>query len=256
MHRWAGHAWPITCRTFFGERMNLLLPSALDIALTGGKTHDSEIRLARFLIERLQPGEQVVDVGAHYGYFSMLAARLVGSDGRVLALEATPQTHAVLAGNAARCTGMEAVHVAVHDSMMPADLTIHSNRAAEWNSINPSVREGCDVRTERVPGTSLDAVVRAHTLTPSLVKLDVEGAEDRVVAGGVEVLDRGVTVVMEHAAPGMDDASHQRAVERMRDMGYRPFAIRADGSLDAIRDVSSHVSHTGLESDNVVFERD
>jgi hypothetical protein len=66
---------------FFGKRVHLLLPSATDLFLTGGKTHSSEIRLARLLIRTLQPGQSVIDIGAHYGYFTLLASELVAGGG-------------------------------------------------------------------------------------------------------------------------------------------------------------------------------
>ena len=40
-------------KTFFGTPLSMLLPSATDIYLAGGKTHDSEIRLAQFLLNTL-----------------------------------------------------------------------------------------------------------------------------------------------------------------------------------------------------------
>lgn len=63
--------------------MNIALPASTDIYLTGGKSHDSEIRLAKFLIKNLNQGDNFVDIGAHYGYFTLLGAHLVGKGGRV-----------------------------------------------------------------------------------------------------------------------------------------------------------------------------
>src|SRR5690606_8834209 len=88
--------WKVSTSTFFGARMQLLLPAATDVYLTGGKTHDSEIRLSRFLINRLKPGDSFVDVGAHFGFFTLLAAHLAGSDGRVWAFEAAPRNFHIL----------------------------------------------------------------------------------------------------------------------------------------------------------------
>ena len=78
--------------TFFGVPMQVVLPAGTDLYLTGGKTHDSEIRLARLLLETLRPGDDFVDVGAHFGYFALLAAQLVGPTGRVRAYEASAST--------------------------------------------------------------------------------------------------------------------------------------------------------------------
>lgn len=72
---------------FFGKKMIMALPAATDIYLTGGKSHSSEIRLAAFLIRNLAPGNNFLDIGAHYGYFTLLAAELVGGTGKVRAFE-------------------------------------------------------------------------------------------------------------------------------------------------------------------------
>nr|MBS0037520.1 FkbM family methyltransferase [Saprospiraceae bacterium] len=86
----------VKSETFFGKKINLLLPSGTDIFLTGGKSHPSEIRLARFLIQKLNPGNVFLDVGAHYGYFSLLGSVLVGETGKVFSFEASESTFAML----------------------------------------------------------------------------------------------------------------------------------------------------------------
>lgn len=57
-----------TTTLFYGKKMKVALPASTDIYLTGGKSHDSEIRLARFLIQNLSGEEHFLDIGAHYGY--------------------------------------------------------------------------------------------------------------------------------------------------------------------------------------------
>ncbi|MGQ0507673.1 MAG: FkbM family methyltransferase, partial [Myxococcaceae bacterium] len=47
----------------------------------------------------LKPGDTFVDVGAHWGYFSILASTLIGGSGKVLAIEADPRIHRTLARN-------------------------------------------------------------------------------------------------------------------------------------------------------------
>lgn len=69
----------IHVRTFFGIRMKTLLPSGTDIRLHAIKAHDSEIRYAKFMVRHLGKGETYIDVGAHYGYYSLLSIALVGS---------------------------------------------------------------------------------------------------------------------------------------------------------------------------------
>ena len=64
----------VHAKTFFGIRMKTLLPAGTDILLNGIKSHDSEIRLTKFLTRHLQPGDTFIDVGAHYGYYALLAS--------------------------------------------------------------------------------------------------------------------------------------------------------------------------------------
>ncbi|MEZ4982586.1 MAG: hypothetical protein R2769_13585 [Saprospiraceae bacterium] len=92
-------SWETKSKTFWGEEMILLLPSSTDIYLTGGKSHDSEIRLAKFLIHQLRPGDTFVDIGTHYGYFTLLALEIVGASGKVFSLEASPVNFSILEKN-------------------------------------------------------------------------------------------------------------------------------------------------------------
>jgi len=85
--------------TFFGVPMHLQLPVGTEIYLGKGKAHPAETKLARFLIQQLKPGDIFIDVGAHYGYFSLLASQLVGTTGKVFAFEAAPETYKCLQKN-------------------------------------------------------------------------------------------------------------------------------------------------------------
>ena len=85
--------------TFFGDTMNVLLPAGTDIYLTSGKAHDSEIRLSNYIINTLNENDTFVDVGAHFGFFSLLAGMIVGSQGKVIAFEGGIDTYQVLHKN-------------------------------------------------------------------------------------------------------------------------------------------------------------
>ena len=79
-----------TAQTFMDYPLSILLPSGMDIYLTGGKAHDSEIRLARFLIHFFRNNDldnniSFVDIGAHVGYFSLLTSFLISENANVYA---------------------------------------------------------------------------------------------------------------------------------------------------------------------------
>ena len=57
-------------------------------------------------------GDVVLDVGAHFGYFTLLFSRLVGKSGRIVSLDPTPSTFAVLQRNTAHLSNVTRLKVA------------------------------------------------------------------------------------------------------------------------------------------------
>ncbi len=242
--------------------MQLLLPSGMDIYLTGGKAHPSETRLARFLIDRLNPGDTFLDIGAHYGYFALLASTLVGARGRVAAFEAAPATFRVLAQNAHATDNLTAHHRAVSDDSNPLLFYEFPNLYAEYNSLNiEQFRSqpwfaGNPPRQVYVPAVRLDDFLMETDLRPDLIKIDVEGAEDRVLAGAQTYLERfSPLVAMEYLSAERGNTAHLRAEGQLRQLGYSPYRIRENGTLRPVAGAASYLHEQGMESDNLVFVR-
>lgn len=245
---------------FFGGRMRVALPAATDIYLTGGKTHDSEIRLARFLIHHLDSGAHFLDIGAHYGYFSLLAAQLVGTEGRVYSFEASRKNHQILEANAQQRDNIRVFNLAMAEQ--PGDLVFYEfeNMKSEYNSLDQTQFENEDwfrqhpPQAIQVPATSIDAMLGQHDLKPKIIKIDVEGAEDRVIEGARETLkNTSPMVVMEYLAPHRGNDAHKRAASMLQESGHRPHLINEDGSLRMIEDIAKYMLSEDMDSENVVF---
>jgi FkbM family methyltransferase len=130
----------------------------------------------------LQPGDVVWDVGAHIGFFSLLASRLVGPNGRVHAFEP-------IAANRGRLlTSLElnsATNVTVHDCALsdtPGERTLSTRGAsATWTLVQHGESHGTAIRCK-----TLDEFA-ASGPPPTLVKIDAEGAEVDVLRGGFQL---------------------------------------------------------------------
>jgi hypothetical protein len=85
----------IEAKLFYGNMMKIALPSATDIFITGGKSHSSEIRLALFMIKNLAENNHFLDIGAHFGYFTLLAAEIVGKNGESSSLRTNKQEFSI-----------------------------------------------------------------------------------------------------------------------------------------------------------------
>lgn len=253
-------ARPATVTTFFGLPMQVLLPAGTDLYLLGAKSHDSEVRLARLLLRHLQPGDTFVDVGGHFGYFTLLASRLVGAAGRVVAFEASANTYAVLAANVRAQANVTAYHQALSDQQETISFFEFPVLYNEFNSVDVDQFRGekwfakFPPQKIDVPATRLDDVVQRDHLRPNVIKIDVEGAELKVIRGAADTLHRlRPLVVMEYLAPNRHNSAHREAAALLRELGYASYAPAVDGQLEACTDLDAYLVQHGIESANFVF---
>lgn len=246
--------------TFFGEPMKVMLPSGNDLYLIGGKTHDSEIRLARLLINTLQPGDQFLDIGAHYGYFSLLAAKIVGPAGLVSTIEASKNTFVLLTENLHGNPNIRAHHFAASDA--PGEVVFYEFPIyySEFNSLDARQYE-LEPWYKKYPPTEIkvsarkmDDFIREQNINPRIIKIDVENGELRVITGMQDFLKaHSPLLVMEYLCREDGSGQHLPAARLLAQLGYRPHLINKDGFPEPSHDIVADIKKRGLESDNVVF---
>jgi FkbM family methyltransferase len=159
-----------------------------------GLLFDSYEPATTFVFERLvAPGDLVVDVGAHWGYFTLLAATLCGDTGRVVAFEPHPRNLTILNKNlqANHLQNVDVVPKAVSDGEGLAKLFL--SRASSGNSLI-SLPPGAELSVGEdgclaVETVTLDGFFAPPCRKPALVKIDIEGAE-LVALDGMRTLIR------------------------------------------------------------------
>jgi FkbM family methyltransferase len=147
-----------------------------------------ETELVAFLQSMLEPGMVFVDVGANVGYFSVTAAALVGHTGRVHSFEADPGCFSRLAGNARDYPWFTPYHTAVADYVGDIDFYRSSGRGESgWGNVfgAPAAHDRVSVSVCTLDGWSKQQAV--HKV--DFLKMDVEGAEYRVLRGGRSLLN-------------------------------------------------------------------
>ena len=162
-----------------------------DIALEVCFMHRYEPQETALLLELLRPGMTFIDVGANWGYFTLLAAGRVGPAGRVVSLEPEPRLFAALSANLAR-NGLGAVvarPLAAADREQTLRLAAYDEHAGNWGVSRLTDRPApitLDVAAAPIDGI-LDELAVDHV---DLLKMDIEGAEDLALAGMQAGLDR------------------------------------------------------------------
>lgn len=134
----------------------------------------------------LAPGMVVVDVGANIGYYTLVAARIVGTYGRVFAFEPDPRNFDALAANvrANHFSNVTAFPKAASDSDAGHEMFFSSKSERSSFYLSPFLEkvEG----TRHVETTTIDAVLNG--LSADVVKMDIEGSEPAALRGMEKVL--------------------------------------------------------------------
>ncbi len=149
-----------------------------------------EPNLTHWIEERLAPGDTFVDVGAHIGYYSLLASTLVGESGAVIAIEASPRIFSTLQNNLARnrAQNIRPVNMAASDTQGVIKLF---RGPKENTGATTILKEGLELECEVVTAPLGEILMPEEIRSARLVKIDVEGAELSVVAGMGSLLSSG-----------------------------------------------------------------
>jgi FkbM family methyltransferase len=189
----------------------------------------------------LRPGARVLDVGANLGWYSLVAAPVVGPGGRVFAVEPNPGlarlVHDSLATNGfgAFCRVFQ---VAVSDAPGVVDLIARPD-APGGGHIRSAVHEvGAPSMAApvRVASVRLDDLLAGEAGPVDVVKMDIEGWEGMAIRGMAGIFDRspGLRMLVEWSA--MQDGTPAPRTETaavLSARGYLPFRIAGDGALSA-----------------------
>jgi FkbM family methyltransferase len=175
-----------------------------------GKTYfegGGEPEVQEALQQHLRAGMTFYDVGANIGFFSLLAARLVGKEGRVVAFEADPEIAARLREHMERNAlgWITAVEKAVWSKPGPVSFARTDPATSPDRGLGHVVSSEAE-DTIQVSGVSLDDYARTQA-APDFLKCDVEGAE-------VEVF-RGAERLLKEKRPGIICEMHSEENQRI-----------------------------------------
>jgi len=140
----------------------------------------------------LKPGDCFYDVGAHIGFFSLIAARIVGGSGCVTAFEPDDGNAAVFRANCERNQLRQITLMQAAVWRFSGPISFERAERASSGMEGRVIGEARTVReTVSVEGIALDDFVFEHGgKPPRLVKIDAEGGESAVLLGAKAVLDR------------------------------------------------------------------
>lgn len=195
----------------------------------GGWSNRSAFFLDRFydlptqlLIQQvLQSGDIFVDVGANEGMISLVAARCVGSLGRVIAFEPNPAPRAIFERNILRnnINNVEIRPTGLGDLNSVLDLFVPEINSGEGTF---TTLRGLRGRSVACPVTVGDEALKG--VRPQLIKIDVEGFEAHVLRGLQQTIERArpaICIELVRAHLARDGETPETVIEMLDSMGYK-----------------------------------
>ena len=121
----------IKFKTLWGDKLKCYLPDGNALFYYGCP---GEANLTNFFINFLKKGDIFIDIGAHLGFYSLLAARLVGKEGKVYSFEPTPRTFEFLKENISTTSNVIVNQVAVLDQEGVISFVDYGSRYGAFNT--------------------------------------------------------------------------------------------------------------------------
>jgi len=154
-----------------------------------GKIHEKKATL--LLIESLKSAKCFVDIGAHLGFYTCVASKIM-PDGIVYSFEMDNQAYDLLIRNSEvnNCRNVEAFQVAVSD--IDDEVYYNKKRHTPYPGLRLSTlneEESKHIKTISVKSITLDGFFVNKKVKPDILKVDVEGAEMKALSGMKNILN-------------------------------------------------------------------
>ena len=207
-----------------------------------------EPELTEAFLRLIEPGQVVLDIGMHLGYYATLFAQLVGPNGHVHAFEPTPSTRAVAGENVGRFANLTVHPFAVWSCVEKMEFNDYGEKFMAFNSFTEA-RLGDQLPTARkfmVEAMPLDDFCRKIRGPVALVKVDAESAESNIIAGAQHLLRSDQPLVSLEVGDFAENGHSAKLIGLMAGCGYQAWEL-ADGRF------ARHTGQTAYHYGNLVF---
>ena len=238
--------------TVWGGRFSGILPEAVTSEIWRSGSFELHVGLA--LLEYLKPGSCYIDVGAHFGYFSLFASKLVGPTGRVLSVEAMPSTFQYLTENVRKNAAYQNVTIFQGAAYSESAELVFRDFGVVASSLNSAFTARDNFQIIRSAG--VEVIVQAHPVDSliekfdcdkiDLIKIDAESSEKFVLQGLKNTLAKfRPTIVMEVGDANLTGNSVGEILSQMSSAGYTAYSRDQNNRLNKFRQ-AGHVAYANL----------
>jgi FkbM family methyltransferase len=226
---------PIIVPWYDGSQINLYLGNDLSYpTFVGGCIEPNEFA---FVDSSLRPGMVFLDIGANEGFYSIFASRRVGNSGRVVAFEPSDREFERLQRNISlnKANNIQAESIALAEAPGRGKLRICEYGHEGQNTLGDFAHDVRQCGDQAVDIQRLDDYLSDHPFDRvDFIKMDVEGAEQRVLEGARQTLARYRPVILlelNDRALRFQGANCQSVVSLLRSDGYAIYSFSPSTGL-------------------------
>jgi FkbM family methyltransferase len=220
----------IKAKTFWGGEMYVVLPEVVSVQIWRYGFFEGE-GVCLPMLYCLKEGMTFIDVGAHFGFFTLLGSSLVGETGKVLSFEPIPSTFEVLKKNISRCSNVHAYNCAAFSEERRLEFYNYGVELSAFNSAYGIRTKGNSLTATNkifVEAVTIDSVIeKAYCEKVDFIKIDAESSEIYVLEGLSKTIETHkpyiVIEVGDFGISGIPDS--RELVMWLQDRGYTPFEI-------------------------------
>lgn len=206
--------------------------------------------LTKVLINKLKEGDIFLDIGAHFGYYSLLASEILSETGSVHSFEPILSTFNIAQKNL-RQKNIKLNNLAVWSERDKLKIKVYKTQFSAFNTIFSAKLDADTVKNlkyvENYIGTiTIDDYVHELKIIPSFIKIDAENSEIEILKGMTNVLNSAKPIISIEMGDldSKNSSSSRECVEFLMLRNYSPFEIH-DGELK-VHKIKNRYNHMNL----------
>ena len=221
----------------------------------GGRIHEKPV--TDLLLETLSASKCFVDVGAHLGWYTCLAGKHM-PDGIVYGFEMDDLNYSLLQNNVKinGCHNIKTYHIAVTDTSGRASYIRNSKIPSPTFKLSPTVQDKKSGEVISIEAITLDDFFKDKEVLPDVVKIDVEGAETKVLRGMKTIMNNGMAKLFVEIHPDVlpvFNSSAEEVVSLLIVNGYEVFEIQQMRRFDVRKPLKKLDNRPKLRGNTMLY---
>jgi FkbM family methyltransferase len=196
---------------------------------------DYEQDIVNLINKYIDPKKDVLDVGANIGLHTVLFSRLIKPEQKVLAFEPTPNALKYLQKNIEtnNCYSKVIIYNGIATNtkgVFELNVIEGMEEYSAIGKINHPNAKDKNSRTIKVPGNTIDSLVKENNLNPGFIKIDTEGAEYFVFDGAKETINKYKPVIISELSDnllGAQGFNSDKIFNNLMEIGYKIYDVKS-----------------------------